>query len=34
MIQNSILVDRPIDAVFDYAAQFERHPGLLESGTR
>jgi uncharacterized membrane protein len=26
MIQNSILVNRPIDAVFDYAAQFERHP--------
>ena len=26
MIKNSITVDRPIDAVFDYAAQFEKHP--------
>ena len=26
MIKNSINVDRPIEAVFDYAAQFEKHP--------
>jgi uncharacterized membrane protein len=26
MIKSSIVVDRPIEAVFDYAAQFEKHP--------
>jgi uncharacterized membrane protein len=26
VIRNSILVDRPIEAVFDYASHFERHP--------
>jgi uncharacterized membrane protein len=26
MITNSILINRPIDAVFEYAAQFDRHP--------
>jgi uncharacterized membrane protein len=26
MITNSTVVNRPIEAVFDYAAQFERHP--------
>ena len=26
MVRNSILVERPVEAVFDYAAQFDRHP--------
>jgi uncharacterized membrane protein len=26
VIQNTIVVDRPIEAVFDYASHFERHP--------
>lgn len=26
MIRNSIIVNRPIDVVFSYAAQFDRHP--------
>jgi uncharacterized membrane protein len=30
MIANSIVINRPIDAVFDYAAQFERHPEWQE----
>jgi uncharacterized membrane protein len=25
MIKNSVVIDRPIEAVFDYVAQFERH---------
>lgn len=26
MIKSSVVINRPIEAVFDYSAQFERHP--------
>ena len=26
MIRNTVVIERPVDEVFDYAAQFDRHP--------
>jgi uncharacterized membrane protein len=30
MIHNTIVIERPVEAVFDYAAQFDRHPEWQE----